>query len=105
MSNQRDELATVIAETYLNNLGVGPLAPKLTNNDLAEAILEAGWRPPARTISARVEFEALPDRSIILTEDGDYFEKDGKSWWTPGSKVDFNTTPTRPATVIYEPKG
>ena len=37
---------------------------------LATAILDAGWRPPARTVSTVEEAEALPDGTLVVTRTG-----------------------------------
>ncbi len=104
MSNETQELAGVIADTYLNNMGAGPLAPKLTNIDLAEAILEAGYRKP-RTVTTIEEIDALPEGTIILDSDPDAMLKDADGWRSllvPDVKLKSFTIGL-PATVLHDP--
>lgn len=105
MSTQRDELAAEIADVYLSNMGAGPLAGKVTQFDLAEAILAAGYRKP-RTITEYYGdegIESLPCGSVILAgittstlqSDGTWLD----SW---GITYDFYEL-NLPATVLHEP--
>lgn len=36
-------------------------------DDVADAILAAGWRPPARVVSTVDEFRAIPARAVVQT--------------------------------------
>jgi hypothetical protein len=38
--------------------------------DLADAILAAGWRPPARTVGTVEELRSLPLESVVIESDG-----------------------------------
>lgn len=89
----RDELANVIAETYLNNMAAGPLAPKLTNTDLAEDILAAGYTRP-RTVTTIEELDALP------------LEAPDLPWWSkPGDPRMYGSRHLAlPVTVLWEPQ-
>lgn len=100
-STARDQLADLIewAETdYATRPTTVPRA-----DATAAAILAAGWRPPARTITTVEEAEALPEGTVVLDSEGAALaERVGCLWWYtdpygPGSLA-------LPATVLYEPK-
>jgi hypothetical protein len=59
---ERDELAALIYETYLNSMGAGPLSPRLTNTDIAAAIIEDGYRKPRHI------------QYVVVTQDGAVYD-------------------------------
>lgn len=65
----RDRLAQIIYDT-LN----GQYGDFCMPDDAADAILEAGWRPPARTITTLEELDALAVGSVVV--DGDHTTPD-----------------------------
>lgn len=61
---------------------------------LAERILAAGWRPPARIIDTDEELDALPGESLLRFADG--------CITGPGA-VYFGGPPALPAILLWEP--
>ena len=109
MTTQRDELAAEIADVYLSNMGAGPLAGKVTQFDLAEAILAAGYRKP-RTITSVEELHGLPLGSVIIDSDPSVLQMleksaiGGAEWAQPNEERIYSSGHvTLPATVLYEP--
>ena len=104
---ERDQLAQIIYDTLSGQYGDFSMP-----DDAAKAILAAGFRPPARTVSTVEELDALPDRSVIVAADCAILQCvgsgqpdwDGNVWcdeearWWGSCDVDL------PATVLYEPK-
>ena len=86
------------------------LAKLIVNRDEfdgAEAILAAGWRPPARVVTTVKELDALPRQTIIRSADGWAWQRDNHNgfWYTIASEDD--STPgdfAYPLTVLYEPE-
>lgn len=112
----RDQLAQIIQDTR-----VGPdgetwdelyfdVPPKA--QEMATAILNAGWRPPARTVSTVEELDALPGRSVIVAADCAILQCvgsgqpdwDGNVWCDEEARWWGSCDVALPATVIYEPK-
>ena len=99
----RDELAMIIWDCEDLNRAV--LADC---KDIATEILEAGFRPPARTVTTVEELDALPDDTLLLTarhlSNLVYEVEDGEAWlagYGYGIRLDPELLP---ATVIYEPE-
>lgn len=79
--------------------------------DAADTILEAGWRPPARTVSTVEELDALVAHTVVR-----YCTRYGwgtaekvacDRWWPAGVVVYLTNTHVLhhgPATVLYEPE-
>lgn len=80
--------------------------------DGADAIVDAGWRPPARVVTTVEEVDALPDRSVVVAAnrtilqcvgsvqpdwDGNVWCDEESRWWGSGDV-------TLPATVLWEPE-
>jgi hypothetical protein len=111
--NARDKMAEILAGDDLYYDTGSHL--ELSVDDAAAAILAAGYRPPARTITFD-ECESLPDGSVILTPGQIVFSK-YDDWFKPGSagwmrcEEGYGTLKTSsldpqmhfPATVLYEP--
>jgi len=80
-----------------------------TATDIADAILAAGWRPPARKIETVEELNAVSDMAIIRDCLGNVLEaavhdQDGLiEWWATGSADDCYPV-SLPATVLWEPE-
>ena len=76
----RDKLAEIIsdAENCTDEEGYWALP-----EDVADAVVAAGWRPPMRMISTVEDLEALPDGTIFKGDAyGGVWEKhDGTYWW------------------------
>lgn len=92
------ELAAIIEEAYSDDYGLP--APG-TFEDCADAILAAGWRPPARVIRTPEELDALPEGSIIRAtlhhnqNAGDVWEKYWRNEWLkldPSDRDDGEST-------------
>ena len=76
----RDKLAEIIsdAENCTDEEGSWALP-----EDVADAVVAAGWRPPMRVASTVEDLEALPDGTIFKGDAyGGVWEKhDGTYWW------------------------
>jgi hypothetical protein len=59
MSTDRDQLVSVLIEHVITD-------NYLSLKDAADAILAAGWRPPARVITDSDDMDALPWGSVVL---------------------------------------
>ena len=57
---------------------------------IADAVIAAGWRPPARKIETVEELEALPDGSLVCDRHRIPFQKDdGRLVALHGSEIDM----------------
>ena len=109
----RDQLAELVAKTPVNDEGdtlddsYWDVMPKAEM--IADAILAAGWRPPARTVTTVEEVEALADMTVVLESglnwrfvsrklDNNYWLSDGIEDAFPSMGIGL------PATVLYEPE-
>lgn len=103
MSNERDELAKVIAGTRLR---AGTRRPQ-SLLEQADAILAAGYRKPQQ-VTTTEELDALPTESVVRSRGEIVWEKfsdeDGLAYWkTPGSKAPAaGLYISLPATVLHE---
>ena len=87
----RDMLAQIINE------------PVDADYAMADAIIAAGWRPPARTVTTAEELDALPVGSIVRdVERAALDEKWGNDTWAELAYEHTFFHP--PATVVYEPE-
>lgn len=68
----RDQLAELIDDDITRQVQVHGLyiSEGPYQGEIADAILKAGWRPPARVITTVAELDALPIGSVILLEYG-----------------------------------
>lgn len=90
------------AQVRLLGQDMRPLAEKC-----ADAILNAGWRPPARTVTTVEELDALPVGSIVRdVERASLDEKldDDMLAELAYERTFFSRSIRLPATVLYEPK-
>ncbi|MFE5708985.1 hypothetical protein [Rhodococcus koreensis] len=80
--------------------------------DIADAILEAGYRKP-RTIASVGELDALPEGAVILSEQGGVWERQEDDstellFWVEATQgqgsPQFSDGIALPATVIHRPK-
>lgn len=96
----RDELAGIIDDRW-HGYGYNPTGA-------AEAILAAGWRPPARVITTREELNKLTEGVVIIDRDGDvviadpgpedvWFRQIDETWPLSAGTIAL------PATVLYDP--
>jgi hypothetical protein len=77
---------------------------------IAKAAIAAGWRPPAKVITTVGELAAVPNRTVVLSEQGgtwiaeDPFGTTARRWVEPGlTSIHPSTHIALPATVIWEP--
>lgn len=97
MSN-RDDLANLIEEVIDFDI-----------DQIADTILKAGWRPPARTIEPAEELDALPYGTVIRDSDGDVCEAIGRDcsggmrWIETGWSDERESVTLPPATILWEP--
>ena len=99
----RDQLAQIIYGTLNGQYGDFNMP-----DDAAEAILDAGWRPPARVVTTVEELDGLADDTLLLITrhlSNLVYEVDGGEAWLAGYGYDIRLDPDLlPATVIYEPE-
>ena len=72
--------------------------------DAADAILAAGWRPPARTVSTVEELDALAHMTVIRSALGTVMEKWQDGSWRPTGMHNIWPRVELPATVLWEPE-
>ena len=76
--------------------------------DYAEAILAAGWRPPARVIETydTVQgLEMLPTNTVIRDNEGIVYERCYTTWRVPDSQCPYDSVEVAlPATVLWQPE-
>ncbi len=92
----RDDLAALINDTedqWAWEEGDGSVEA------MAGAILAAGWRPPARTVTTAAELDALPKGTVVLvTGTREAWQKSFGEWWPPASEHSWSAQ-----NVIKEP--
>ena len=71
---------------------------------LADAILAAGFRPPARTVGTVEEFDALPDGTVIRDSGECVAESWLGMWYVTGGGRYGGIELGLPATVVWEPE-
>ncbi|WP_446224954.1 hypothetical protein ACTWPB_07505 [Nocardia sp. IBHARD005] len=76
--SDRDTLAEQFDAVSQRGHGQTFLAPFFRG--AVDLVLTAGWRPPAREITTAAELAELPSRSIVCDQDGDAWQRHGKSW-------------------------
>ena len=111
MSNERDELADVIAHSSMRMASKGVIRysadgyPVYQADEMAaNAVFNAGYRKPAVVTTAE-ELDALPTFSVILDADGDSAQKDQEGrWWYWAGHRSVETSAILPcgaATVLH----
>ena len=115
----RDQLAQIInkyMEADVPETVADKHEPVDADYSMADAIVNAGWRPPARTVTTVEELDALPVGAIIM--EGDHGTPDDTGWGfktMPGVFHRFpegwhvvagigERAPDLPATVLWEPE-
>lgn len=75
-----------------------------TATDIFDAILSAGWRPPARKIETADELGELPDESVVLGIDHSLWQREGCWWDQKGHSASSNPVIEEhgPVTVLHE---
>jgi len=84
------------AQVRLLGQDMRPLAEKCS-----DAILAAGWRPPARVVTTVDELDALPELAVIRDREGIVAEFAFGMWFSSDGRV-FGLR--LPATVLWEPE-
>lgn len=72
--------------------------------DVADAILKAGFRPPARTVTTVEELDALAEGTVIRDSEGTVAENGDGAWHSTDGDRYWHEILALPATVLYEPK-
>jgi hypothetical protein len=111
MSNERAELANLIASNLDRLFGKREFGPAQQDIDLADELLAAGYRKP-RTITTAEELDALPIWSVVRDGDGWVWEACSRTWagenpkltWDGPEWGDRSEDIALPATVLYEPE-
>lgn len=101
--NARDDLADLIGDTW----NAMPSPADHVWHILADGILAAGWRPPARTIDTAEELDALPIGAVIRDGEGEVFEQWATGDWQAVGSLDTGESrlPSEavfPVTVLHE---
>ena len=108
----RDQLAQIInehMEADVPETVADKHEPVDVDYAMAEAILAAGFRPPARIVTTVEEVEALADMTVVLESGRDWCfvsRKLGNNYWlADGIEDAFPSVGIGlPATVLYEPE-
>lgn len=122
--SMRDDLAQLLVKRaggHIQMLDSGPeenahsVSIGLSMNwaAIADIILAAGWRPPARVTTTAAELDNLPGESVVIDSDGSAWRKgsdyrDIPRWWlagAPGGGVGSSIVINHaPVTVVYTPE-
>ena len=108
----RDQLAQIInehMEADVPETVADKHEPVDADYAMSDAIIAAGWRPPARTVTTVEELDALPDMTVILEIGRNWrfvFRKLGDNYWVADGIEDAYPAMDikLPATVLYEPE-
>ncbi|MEU2013074.1 hypothetical protein [Nocardia sp. NPDC019302] len=129
-AGHRDTLASLVLHSAESRPGSGIVS---NEHEVAEAILAAGWRPPAQVIETAEELDALQSAqglvddercghvasaAVIRDADGDVYARDVDNvldeiregrhagWWQIGTGRDDidSSTLTYPVTVLWAPE-
>lgn len=76
----------------------------LPPEELADRLLEVGWRPPARVVTTVEELNALPDGTVIRDSIEYVAESLHGMWYVTGGGRHSGTELAPPATVLWEPE-
>ena len=115
----RDQLAQIINECMEADVPetvADKHEPVDANYAMADAIVNAGWRPPARTIATIAQLDVLAVGTVIM--EGDHGTPDDTGWGfktMPGVFHRFpngwhvvagigERAPDLPATILWEPE-
>lgn len=99
----RVELGELLHQNITDSLPVDPTKREIgAQVDTAiDILLAAGYRKPQQVTTVR-ELHALPNESVIRTDKGFVFEKDGHWWAEPGSRdKSLAADIDLPATVLH----
>ncbi|OCK13485.1 hypothetical protein [Cutibacterium avidum] len=102
----RDDLADLIEVADANTWDKTTPVPNW--QQIADAVLAAGWRPPARKIETVEELDALPLGTAVQTPNGAVFVADWRSegaliWLVSEGDGWTSEEMELPATVLWEP--
>ena len=101
----RDRLAQIIEEHYYDGRSgwISYEDRQEAEERMADAILAAGFRPPARTVTTVEELDALPDGTVVRDSEGATAGRVDWLWFyiDPYGPASLIALPT---TVLYEPK-
>ena len=106
----RDELADLINEFMESDVPESvpdKHEPLGIDYAAADAILAAGWRPPARTVTTVEELDALPVGSIVRDVERSALDEkwDDNLWAEVAYESTFSSSSIHtPATVLWEPE-
>jgi hypothetical protein len=104
--SDRDELAEVIQNNLYATDGCEQIG-LLESEEIADAILAAGYRNP-RTVTTAEELDALPRYSVIRTHQDDVYTKhydfyEESDNWEARDRMSIHTHDL-PATVLHTPE-
>ena len=100
----RDQLAELLADDW--NPDRDPILTAMFR-DYAQTILDAGWRPPARTVTTVEELDALPVGSIVRDDERAALDEkwDDNTWAEVAYEPTFSSSSIHtPAIVLWEPE-
>lgn len=93
MSRDRDDLAATVSEFF---------APTDTTENVADAIIASGWRPPARVVTTVGELDALKSGTAVQDTRGFVWVRGGSYWGTVFSAPNHTAVSIPlPATVLW----
>jgi hypothetical protein len=99
----REELGELLHQNITDSLPVDPTKRELgAQVDIAiDILVAAGYRKPQQVTTVR-ELHTLPDSSVVRSEYGSIFEKDG-GWWAETGTRDKSLAVdiALPATVLH----
>ena len=108
----RDQLAQIIEDhrygADIVSVRAGITRVHSSSDLIAAAVIAAGWRPPARTVSTVEEVEALRDGTLVVTRMGGsgYVWRDHVHATYPAFyHLRWAIEHYGPLTVVWEPKG
>lgn len=91
--NDRDTLATELFRHW---------HPDVTTGELADAVINLGWRPPPRVITEAEANQLLP--GSVIRRNGKAFEREHCLWWHGGVREGYAVLGgSGPITVLHDP--
>lgn len=116
--NMRDDLAQLLVKRAGDHIQMLDSGPEDNNHSvsiglsmnwaaIADIILAAGWRPPARIIDTDEELDGLRYRTVVMDRHGFIHQKFANNWQEIGDfdpiAGSLSTVCDLPVTVIWEP--
>jgi len=102
----RDQLAQIIEDHYYDGRSgwISYENRQKAIERMANKILAAGFRPPARVVTTVEELDALPEGTVIRDREGTVAESWDGVWHSSEGGCYGHEILALPATVLYEPE-